>query len=92
MAEKVEIKITPEKVDEITIDEFIAIQDGKVRIVKAILARFVWDKATNTYMDEKLALALVGKLTIGQLKEIMANFTSGVTDAVVPSQNSGLSD
>ena len=72
MAEKqVHIKLS---VDELTFDQMIAIQEGNLRQAKDILVQFTTDaNGKKLPLDE--ANALVGALTLTQMRDVFAEFS-----------------
>ncbi len=90
MAENVKFNVTYTRVKDLTVDEFIALQEGNMRIIKNVLSRFVVDE-NGQYLPEDQAKPLVGKLTLEQLQGVVSTFTGNVTDTLVPPVNSGLS-
>lgn len=72
---KVEIRVDDERLKEfVTIDDFIAYQEGKIRGMKNVIAHFVIG-ADGQYMEYEKALKLIGSLTITQLLNVSSKFS-----------------
>lgn len=90
MAQKIEVKITKDRIEEvITVDEFIALQEGSLKAAKQVVGKFIVDE-DGKYVGDQEGATWVGKMTIRQLKEIIEVFKGGVDD-IVPNTNSAAS-
>lgn len=92
MAQKVEVKITADRIEEcVTIDEFIALQEGSMKAAKSVVAKFIMG-ADGEYLPEADGRILAGQMTIGQLKIVLEQFKTGIDTDLVPNLNSAASD
>lgn len=86
MAEKLRLRLDA---DRMTVDDLVAIEEGTktARQVRAFISRFVVD-ANGEYIDPKEAEALVGRLSLAQLRDIGPELRDQVgammTNAVPP--------
>ncbi len=91
MAQKVEFKLTQERIeDTVTVDEFIALQQGDLRAAKTVVGKFIVGPDGN-YLPEEEGAKLAGQMTVKQLKEVLQSFTAGVKN-LVPNESSATSD
>lgn len=67
----------------ITVDEYLALIDGDVKMMVSILSKFVIGD-DGSYLDQKEGRKLVGSLTIDELKETMEAFIGNTEYSVVP--------
>lgn len=77
--------------DMVTVDELIAMQEGVIRVIRNVLARFVVDEQ-GQYVDEGEGLRTLGKLSIRQLEETAIEFQKGLEGRAVPPKSEGDSD
>lgn len=77
--------------DMVTVDELMGIQEGSIREIRNVLARFVIDEK-GQYVPEEEGLQSLGKLTIRQLEEVAVEFRKGMEGAAVPPKIEGDSD
>lgn len=78
---------------EVTVDELIAVtEDGSLRATRNLVGRFVWNKELNTYYPNDVGTKMVGKLSIGELKEITDGLLQQVEEALVPKASSEASE
>jgi hypothetical protein len=88
MSDKVVInlEVTKERLKEfpLTMDEYIDMEEGKVKAVRDMMARFVVDEAGN-YLPIEQAKRIVGKIPMDEeIGERMADFQRKVQAALVP--------
>lgn len=69
------------KVDELTFDEMIDIQEGNLRKAKTILVKCATD-GNGRPLDEEVAADLIGKLNIAQMRAVFAEFGERVQAAM----------
>lgn len=67
--------------DELTFDEMIAIQEGKLRDAKRIIVKFATDE-TGKRLDPAEADLTVGLLNISQMRAIFAEFSDQIGAAL----------
>lgn len=67
--------------DELTFDEMIAIQEGKLRDAKTIIVKFAVNGDGRKLPAEE-AEAVVGQLNIGQMRAIFAEFSEQIGAAL----------
>jgi hypothetical protein len=81
---KIEIRVDQNRLGElVTVDEFIALQDGEIRAIRDVLGRFVVGE-DGEYLDTEEGVRAIGGLTINQLKETAEGFTRKAQGAAVP--------
>ncbi len=90
-----QFKVTPERLENLTLDQAIAIEamgNGEqvtLRDLKAVLSAFLLDEEGGQYMADRKAAAVLGKLTIRELRDIGKQFGEQVKDAVLPPVSGG---
>lgn len=86
--QSIEIRVDAGKLqNEVTVDEFIALQEGEIRMIRDVLGRFVVNGNGAGFLDPETGGELVGKLTISQLLEAAQSFTTGAEGAIVKKEN-----
>lgn len=90
MTQKVEVKITSERIEDmVTVDEFIALQEGSIKAAKSVVGKFIMGE-DGQYLPDEEGASIAGKMTVRQLKDVLSQFQTGVTD-LVPNSNSAAS-
>lgn len=80
---QIEIRMDKKRLTEsVTVDEFIAMQEGNLKMIAAVISQFVW--ADGQYLPPEKARPLVGKMTIEQLMESGRVFTGKAEELAVP--------
>ena len=83
----IEIRVDQDRLGElVTVDEFIAVEEGKIKAIRDVLGRFVIG-SDGQYMEPEAGVEIIGKLTINQLKETAEEFSRKARDAAVPPAN-----
>ena len=82
MAKKINLVITPERVrEQITVEEFVDIQENKFPTIVRVLAKFIVDEQ-GQYIEYHKALGMIGAISIGDLEEVAKDFGGKVGDAI----------
>lgn len=82
--DKLEIRVDAERLGEmVTVDEFIAMQEGNIRVIVNVLANFCVN-GSGGYMEHDEARAVLGQMTIKQLTEAAQAFAGNAEGAAVP--------
>lgn len=90
---RIEIRTDQERAyDVVTVDEWIAFEDGKMSGAIALITGLMWNEETNTYYDPAEARKIVGKLTITQLNKLASETRQAITDMAVPPKSEGASE
>ena len=77
----IKIKVEQDRLSKsITVDEYIAAEEGKVRGLKAVLSRFVVNN-NGSYIPVEKAKRMLGKLTLSELAELGNQFTQAAEEA-----------
>jgi len=90
MAE-IRLHITQERLDSLTVDDMIAVEnvgEGRVstKALRAILAKFCLD-GDRAYLPESEAAKLIGKITRPRFFEVVREFLQKVNDLAVNPTN-----
>ncbi len=88
MSEKyvINLEVTKERLKEfpLTMDEYIDMEEGRVKAVRDMMARFVVD-ADGSYLPIEQAKKIVGKIPMDEeINERMADFQRKIQAALVP--------
>lgn len=76
----IKIKVDSDRLStSITVDEYIAAEEGKIKGMKAVLSRFVINN-NGTYVPVEKAKRMLGKLTLSELAELGDQFTQAAED------------
>ena len=87
MTKQIEIRVDQQRLgDLVTVDEFIAMQEGNVKAIRDVLGRFVVN-GDGSYLDPEAGKRAIGALTINQLKETAEGFTRKAQEAAVPNES-----
>lgn len=87
-----EIRVNRERLKEfpLTVDDYIDLEEGKLRPVREMMTRFVVDPVSDQYMDIDKARRLIGKMPMGdEFIAYMGAFREKLSDAAVPPGNAG---
>lgn len=71
--------------DRVTLDEFIEMQEGNLKVIKSVLAMFVVDESGNK-VEEVGAAKWLGSLTLNQIDQAGADFVAAIEGAAVPKE------
>lgn len=93
---KLRFHIAKDIVNRMEEEEYEAIemaQDGDVKMyrLRPLLARFVVNE-DGSPMDHKLAMKVLGKITLGDWGEVINAFVTAMRDSTVPKANGNLSE
>ncbi len=84
---KVEIRVSEQRLnDMVTVDEMIGLEDGKLRAIRDVLAKFVIGD-DGKYLEVEEARKVVGQMTIAQLRDSAGEFTRLAENAAIPPEN-----
>ena len=71
---KIEIRVNEERLSElVTVDELIGLEEGKIKTMRDVLAKFVVGENGN-FLEEEEGRKAIGRMTIAQLKESSLQF------------------
>lgn len=73
--------------DQLTVDQFLGLQEGDMRIILEVLCYLVQDE-NGQYLDLEEARPLVGKMKMSQFSEVVQRLTKEIESSMVPPQNS----
>lgn len=68
----------------VTVDEFIGMQEGLMRPTRDAIARFVYNKATGEKLATDEALRAIGRLSLDDMDTLVQDFREGVMEIAVP--------
>jgi len=78
---EIKIRVTPERMQElVTVDEYIALEEGKVRGVKDVVSNFLVDENGN-YVPKSKAEKIIGSLKLGEITNISNQFIEAAKEA-----------
>lgn len=88
---QIHFRLSENAVNEMTWEEYEAfemIQEGNVKLsrLRPILARFIVDDEGNP-IPRAEAMKQLGAISIAQIKDVVAEFTSSLTATAVPKEN-----
>jgi len=84
---KIEIRVNEERLSElVTVDELIGLEEGKIKTMRDVLAKFVVGENGN-FLEEEEGRKAIGRMTIAQLKESSLQFARMAEGAAVPPEN-----
>jgi len=84
---KIEIRVNEERLSElVTVDELIGLEEGKIKTMRDVLAKFVVGENGN-FLEEEEGRKAIGQMTIAQLKESSLQFARMAEGAAVPPEN-----
>ena len=84
---KIEIRVNEERLSElVTVDELIGLEEGKIKTMRDVLAKFVVGENGN-FLEEEEGRKAIGRMTIAQLKESSLQFMRMAEGAAVPPEN-----
>lgn len=82
---KVHIHVDRERMkDLVTVNEVIEMQEGSLKAIRNVLARFVVSDETGDWLPEPEGLELVGGMSIRQLEEAGKSFLQTAENTAVP--------
>lgn len=82
---KLEFKVDAKRLEDlVTLDQLIDLEEGKTRAIRDVMGLFLIDPETGTYYPGEDGRKVMGKLTVGQIREIGSSFTEMVQSAAVP--------
>lgn len=83
----VDVKVDAERIQEfITLDEYIAAEEGNTKSAKIIVAANLWDATNKRYFDYEEALTIVGKMKMKQAKELFQRLMADMGEEAVPKE------
>src|SRR4030067_210752 len=86
---KIEIRVNEERLSElVTVDELIGLEEGKIKTMRDVLAKFVVGENGN-FLEEEEGRKAIRQMTIAQLKESSLQFMRMAEGAGVPPENGG---
>jgi len=78
---EIRIRVTTERMQElVTVDEYIALEEGKVRGVKEVVSNFMVDENGN-YIPKSKADKIIGSLKLGEIANISNQFIGAAMEA-----------
>ena len=84
----IEIRVDQSRLgDLVTVDQFIAMQEGNIRAIRDVLGCFVVN-GNGGYLPPEEGVLRVGALTFNQLQAAAADFVTRAEGAAVPKGNS----
>lgn len=76
--------------ENVTVDEFIGMQEGLMRPTRDALARFIYRKGTGEKLPPEQALKEIGSLSLADMDALVQEFREGVMEIAVPKVKSGV--
>ncbi len=84
MAETIIIRMDKDRLlDEVTVDEYIAMTEGDLRVIKKVLSNFVVSP-DGSYYPVPEGAKIIGKLPMRKILEMGQEFSIKAEDTVVP--------
>lgn len=85
---EIRIRVTPERMqDLVSVDEYIELEEGKVKGVKAVVSNFLVDKNGN-YIPKDKAEKIIGSLKLKEITNISNQFIEAAKEAAGASPKS----
>lgn len=72
--------------DQVTVDEFILLEEGDLRTIRNILGKFIVDD-NGVKVSEADGAKIVGKLSLNQLQQAAQDFITAARDSAATPQN-----
>ena len=78
---EIRIRVTPERMQElVSVDEYIALEEGKVKGVRDVVSNFLVDGSGN-YIPKNKAEKIIGSLKLGEITNISNQFIEAAKEA-----------
>ncbi len=75
--------------DMVTVDEIIGVQEGDLKAIRDVLARFVWSEADGAWVTPAEGATWIGQMTLRQLVDAGREFMSRAGGVAVPPPSAG---
>jgi len=69
---------------EVSVDELIGLQEGVIRTMRDVLARYAYNKETGEKLEPEEAVRVIGKHTVEELAEASDLFLKELENSAVP--------
>jgi hypothetical protein len=78
---EIRIKIDSQRMQElVTVDEYIALEEGRVKGVRNVVANFMTDE-NGVYLPKKEAEKILGSMKLGEITKVSQQFIEAVQEA-----------
>lgn len=79
-----EIRVNKSHVENMTVDDAIALEEGSTKGGKALICAALWSPVKQAYFSEEEASKIVGKWSMKKLGKVIAETLEAVNDTTVP--------
>jgi hypothetical protein len=87
------IKLDKDRIDQdLTVGQYVGLQEGNVKSIVQILSRCVWDKRKHTYLDPKLGQNIIYDLPLTEFNHVMRTLIDYIDEMAIPKENGELSE
>ena len=78
---------TQERIEQhVTVDEYIGLTEGNIKIMVEVMSKFIANPDGVSYMPAAEARAMLGAMTIAEIKVAFSDFNGVQEAAVVPNE------
>ena len=84
VAHDYEFRIDSSRIDDITTGEWMMIEEGKVSGAVPLLARFLWNPATQGYYAPEQALTIIKAWPIKKTLQVAQDLVKGIQESAAP--------